>query len=104
MFFWSDSEFIVECVMPNLLHIVPIGDDSVFNWVFKGQNTPFALRFVPHIRILLSHTDHDTLMTGASHDGREDNPWGVVPRETGLAHTGSVVDDNSGHIIFSHCV
>jgi hypothetical protein len=36
MFLWGDSEFIVESVMPDLFHIVPGGDDTVFDWILEG--------------------------------------------------------------------
>merc|ERR1711974_19117 len=35
----GDTEFIVEGVMPDLLHIIPIGDDTVFNGVLQGEDT-----------------------------------------------------------------
>merc|ERR1712226_1649875 len=35
LFLRCDTEFIVEGVMPDLLHIIPVGDDTVFNWVFE---------------------------------------------------------------------
>merc|ERR1719466_735884 len=44
----------------------PIGDNTVFNWVFQGENTSLGLGFVTDVRVLLSHTDHDSLMPGAS--------------------------------------
>jgi hypothetical protein len=34
VFFWGNSQFIVEGVMPDLFHVIPVGDDTVFNWVF----------------------------------------------------------------------
>merc|ERR1719323_2048035 len=30
---WGNTELIVEGVVPDLLHVVPVGDDTVFNWV-----------------------------------------------------------------------
>ena len=62
LFFRGDSKFIVEGVMPDLFHIVPVGDDSVFNWVLQGKDTSLGLGFISDIGVLLSHTDHDTLL------------------------------------------
>merc|ERR1712153_66287 len=31
LFLWGNTELIVEGVMPDLLHIIPVGDDTVFN-------------------------------------------------------------------------
>merc|ERR1719220_3018780 len=55
-----NTEFIVEGVMPDLLHIIPVGDDTVFNGVLQGEDTSLGLSLVTDIGILLSHTDHDT--------------------------------------------
>jgi hypothetical protein len=63
VFLWGDTQFIVESVMPDLLHIIPIGDDTVFNGVFQSENTSLALGFISYVGIFLTHTDHDTLET-----------------------------------------
>ena len=34
-----DSQLVVEGVMPDLLHVVPVGDDSVLNGVLQGEDT-----------------------------------------------------------------
>merc|ERR1719367_1284614 len=39
LFLRGDTEFIVEGVMPDLFHIIPVGDDTVFYWVFEGKDT-----------------------------------------------------------------
>merc|ERR1719416_178647 len=62
LFLWGNTELIVEGVMPDLLHIIPVGDDTVFNGVFQGEDTSLGLSFISNIGILLSHTDHDTLV------------------------------------------
>ena len=36
---WSNAKFIVECMMPDLLHGIPISDDAMFDGVFEGQDT-----------------------------------------------------------------
>ncbi|KAF1747871.1 hypothetical protein GCK72_024337 [Caenorhabditis remanei] len=84
MLFWSNTELIVEGVMPDLLHVIPVGDDSVFNWVLEGQDTSLGLGLVSDIGIFLSHTDHDSLMSWASNDGWEDGTWSIVSGESGL--------------------
>merc|ERR1719300_1628429 len=43
LFLRGNSEFIVEGVMPDLLHVVPVGDDSVFNGVLEGEDTSLGL-------------------------------------------------------------
>jgi hypothetical protein len=41
-------------------------------------------------------------VTGSSYDGWEDGSWGIVSGETGLAHTGAIVYDQSGNILVTH--
>merc|ERR1712026_332604 len=102
LFLGGNTEFIVEGVMPDLFHIIPVGDDTVFNGVFQGKDTPLGLSFISNIGILLTHTDHDTLVTGASNNGREDSPGGVISSENGFAHAGAIVNDKSGSIFVTH--
>merc|ERR1719346_943868 len=56
----GNTEFIVEGVVPDLLHVIPVGDDTVLNGVFQGEDTSLGLSLISNIGILLSHTDHDT--------------------------------------------
>merc|ERR1712024_367918 len=84
LFLGGNTEFIVEGVMPDLLHIIPVGDDTVFNGVLQGEDTSLGLSLISNIGILLTHTDHDTLMTGASDNGGEDGSGSVISGETGL--------------------
>merc|ERR1719205_178265 len=102
LFLRGNTELIVEGVVPDLLHIIPVGDDTMFNGVFQGEDTSLGLSFITNIGIFLSHTDHDTLMTGASNDGGEDGPWGIISGETSLAHSRAIVYDKSGSIFVTH--
>jgi hypothetical protein len=47
--FWCNTKFIVEGVVPDFFHIVPVGDNTVFNWVLKGEYTTFGLGFVSDV-------------------------------------------------------
>jgi len=97
--FGGDTELVVEGVMPDLLHIIPVGDDSVLDGVLQGEDTSLGLGLVSDVRVLLSHTDHDTLMTWASDDGGKDGTGCVISGESGFAHTGSVVNYEGCDII-----
>ena len=44
--FWGHTKLIVEGVVPNFLHVVPTGHDSVFERVFKREDAPLGLGFV----------------------------------------------------------
>merc|ERR1711953_775220 len=98
----GNTEFIVEGVIPDLLHVIPVGDDTVLNGVLEGKDTPLGLGLVSNIGVLLTHTHHHTLVTGASNDGGEDSPGGVVSCEAGLAHTGAIVDDQCRNVFVTH--
>jgi hypothetical protein len=41
-------------VMPDLLHVVPVGHDSVLDGVFESQDTSLGLGLVTDVRVLLS--------------------------------------------------
>jgi len=58
---WGDTELIVEGVMPDLFHIVPVCDDSVLDGVLEGEDTTLALGLITDVAVLLTHTDHHTL-------------------------------------------
>merc|ERR1712061_507751 len=102
LLFWCNTELIVEGVMPDFLHIIPVGDDTVFNGVFQGKDTSLGLGFISDIGILLSHTYHDTLVTWASNDGWEDSSWGVITSKASFAHTRAIVYDKSGNVFVTH--
>merc|ERR1719402_125748 len=70
--------------MPDLLHVVPVGDDSILDGVLQGEDSSLALGLISHVGVLLSHSDHDALMTGSSHDGGEHGSQSVVPGEASL--------------------
>jgi hypothetical protein len=50
----------------------------------------------------LAHTDHDTLVAGATNDGGKDGARGVITGETSLAHTGPVVNDKGSDFVITH--
>merc|ERR1712037_853598 len=98
----GNAELVVEGVVPDLLHVIPVGDDAVLNGVLQGKDTPLGLGLVTDVGILLSHADHDTLVTGTANDGGEDSPGGVVSGKAGLAHAGAIVTDKSGNVLVTH--
>merc|ERR1719365_530981 len=77
LFLRGNTEFIVEGVVPDLLHVIPVGDDSMFNWVLESEDTPLGLGLITSIGILLSHTNHHTLVAGTSNNGREDSTGSI---------------------------
>merc|ERR1711884_260498 len=102
LFLRGDTEFIVEGVMPDFLHVIPVGDDTVFNWVFEGEDTSLGLGFISNIGVFLTHTNHHTLMAGTANNGWEDSPRGIITSETSFAHAGAIVDNKSSNVFISH--
>jgi len=98
--FWGNSELVVVGVVPDFFHIIPVGDDTVFDWVFQGEDTSFGLGFVSDIGVFLAHTDHNTLVSWSSDDGWEDGSWSIVTGETALAKSGTVIDNQVGGFSF----
>merc|ERR1719492_651081 len=97
--FGCNSQLVVEGVVPDLFHVIPRGNDTVLNGVFQGEDTSLRLGFVSDVGILLGHADHDTLVLRATNDRWEDGTWGIIPGESCLHHTGTIVDDERGAIL-----
>ena len=57
----GDSQLVVEGVVPDLLHVVPVGDDTVLDGVFEAEDPPLALGFVSDVAVFGAHTSHDDL-------------------------------------------
>jgi hypothetical protein len=98
VFLRSNTKFIVESVMPDLLHVVPVGNDTVLNRVFQGKDTSLGLSLVSDVGVLLAHTDHDTHVARSANNGWEDSTRCVVSGETGFAHSGSIIDHKGSNI------
>merc|ERR1712156_3241 len=69
VFLGGNTELIVEGVMPDLLHVIPVGHDSVLDGILEGEDSSLGLGLVSNIGVLLSHTDHHSLVAGAADDG-----------------------------------
>lgn len=68
----GNAELVVEGVMPDLLHVVPVGDDTVLDRVAKREDTTLGLGLITNVRVFLTHTNHNTMVTGATDNGS----WG----------------------------
>merc|ERR1711893_51656 len=102
LFLRGNTELIVEGVVPDLLHIIPVGDDSMFNGVLEGEDTSLGLGLISNIGILLSHTDHHTLVAGTANNGGEDSSGSVISSETSFAHAGAIVNNKSSNVLVTH--
>merc|ERR1719342_112494 len=98
----GNTELIVEGVMPDLLHIIPVGDDSVLNGVLQGEDTSLGLSLISNIGILLSHTDHHPLVARTANNGGEDSSGSVISSKSSLAHAGAIVNNKSSNVLVTH--
>merc|ERR1719233_2122580 len=104
LFFRGNTELIVEGVVPDLLHVIPVGDDSVLNGVLEGKDTSLGLGLISNIGILLSHTDHHTLVAGTSNNGGVDGSGSVISSKSSLAHAGAIVNNKSSNVFVTHLI
>lgn len=57
---------LIKNVSPELLHVVPISDHAVLNWIVQLQDTLELFSSVADERVLLVLRDHDLLVDGSS--------------------------------------
>ena len=74
---WGDTELVVEGVVPDLLHVVPVGHDAVLNGVLEGEDASLGLGLVPDVGVLLAHTHHHTHVPWPAHNRWEDSPASI---------------------------
>mmetsp|Transcript_94551 Transcript_94551/g.197513 ORF Transcript_94551/g.197513 Transcript_94551/m.197513 type:complete len:201 (+) Transcript_94551:785-1387(+) len=98
----GNTQLVVESVVPDLLHVIPVRHDSMLDGVLQRQYSPLRLRLITHIAVFLIHADHDARHLGAADDGREDGTRGVVTRKTTLHHSAAIVADDRRNLVVSH--
>merc|ERR1711955_14449 len=101
LFLRGNTEFIVEGVVPDLLHIIPVGDDSMLNGVLEGKDTSLGLGLISNIGILLSHTDH-ALVARTANNGGEDSSGSVISSKSSFAHAGAIVNNKGSNVFVTH--
>jgi hypothetical protein len=87
MLLGGDTQLVVEGVVPDLLHVVPVGDNTVLNGVSQGKDTTLRLCLITNVGVLLSHTDHDTALLLAR-IGQALPGESVIPMVTGATDNG----------------
>merc|ERR1719297_459254 len=102
LFLRGNTELIVEGVVPDLLHIIPVGNDSMLNRVLEGKDTSLGLGLISNIGILLSHTNHHTLMAGTANNGGKDSSGSIISSKSSLAHAGAIVNNQSSNVFVTH--
>jgi hypothetical protein len=82
--FRRNTELVVEGVMPDFLHVIPVVDNAMLNRVLQCQDASLGLSLITYIGILLAHANHDTGMAWSSHNAGEDSSWCIITSKTGL--------------------
>merc|ERR1719412_2964408 len=59
MLLGCNTKLVIKRVMPDLLHVIPIGHNTMLDWILKSQHTTLALSLITHITVFLVHPDHD---------------------------------------------
>jgi len=94
----THTEFAIESVMPDLLHIIPVNNDAVFNGLLNLQNAAFALCLLTNVDLALVETNHDAGDLWAADHSAENCTGCVVTCETRLTGSRSVVDHDSRYL------
>merc|ERR1712198_414554 len=104
LFLRSNSKLIIEGVVPDLLHVIPVSDDTMFNRILQSEDTSLGLSLISNICILLTHANHYTLVTGTTNNGWKDSTRSIISSKASFAHTRSIVNNQSGNVFVTHLV
>ena len=94
------SELVVEGILPDLVHVVPVGDDTRLNGVGKLEDTSHLLSLITNVLGFLLNTDHSVTSWGTNERGELDGRLSLF-REAGLEYTGTIINNN---VFVSHVV
>ncbi|BAS91879.1 Os05g0106650, partial [Oryza sativa Japonica Group] len=87
------TKLIVESVMPDFLHVIPVAHDTVLDGVLEREDTSLGLCLITNIGILLPHSYHNTGVARTANNTREHGPWCIIPSETSLHDEIAIVTD-----------
>merc|ERR1719387_2560460 len=88
--------------MPNLLHVIPVCDNAMLNWILQRQHTTLALSLVTNVTVFLIHSYHDSRHLWAAHNRWKDSSWGVITSKASLAHPRAIVHHESCNFFVTH--
>ena len=94
MFLGSNPELVVENVVQDFRHVIPVRDDIVRDEILQCQDTALVLHLVTNTTVFLVHANHDAWHVGGSrqtrHSKRSDSSKRVQPwRPTSGCRPGS---------------
>jgi hypothetical protein len=71
-------------VVPDLLHIIPVFDNTVLDGVRDLKNTSLLLSLITNVLVLELNTDETVEVPWSSNDRRKDASGGIFSLETCL--------------------
>mmetsp|Transcript_14328 Transcript_14328/g.35454 ORF Transcript_14328/g.35454 Transcript_14328/m.35454 type:complete len:204 (+) Transcript_14328:255-866(+) len=89
-----DAQLGVVSVVPDLLHVIPVSDDTVLEGVLDDQNSTSGHGGVTDIVVLLAGTNHDALLLRNTDDSGKDGFRGVFAGNAALAAARSIVNND----------
>jgi len=87
------AEFVEEGVVPDALHVFPGLDDTGRDGVGQVEDTLLAHSLVTNVLGLRGDTLHGAGELGSTDDGGEHGTGRVFAGDTGLDHTGTIIND-----------
>merc|ERR1712178_289137 len=93
------AELVVESVTPHLLHVLPVLHDAVLEGVLQDEDTALLLGLLTDVVVLVG-TDEGGLLLWVADHGGEGHLRGVLAGATGFHHTGTIVHNDVGLLLF----
>jgi len=88
-----DSELVGEAVLPDLLHLGPVGNNTGLDWVGELKDTSHFLGLITDVFGFGLNTEHLLIGSWDTDNGWEFARWLVLTGETGFDNTGSVINN-----------
>lgn len=71
VFTWVNSKLVLEAVIPDSLHLLPLGDDTGLNWIGDVEDTSHLLSLISNVEFFGFDTNHLLLASWHSNNGWE---------------------------------
>lgn len=100
----SGSQLIVEAMLPYLLHILPVLNNTMLNRVMNFEYSFFCYCFLPNIYLFRIEAMHPLLILRCSNYCRK---WGgrcIIAGKSSFTHSWTVVDNNRCAFFLWHLV
>lgn len=101
MLVWWNSEFIIEAMMPNFFHVIPVVNDTVLDGVSEFENSLLGLGFFSDVAVFV-HTNHDIFILRSSDNWGEGWSGGIITWQSSFAHSWSIVNNYGNSFLFWH--